>query len=326
MTGTGRGTRKKKSSLLRKLVLLAAFLLVVLLALIALWYLLAGRLPEPIPSPPGPDRPDSQSASCPDVQVVVVPGTWESSPTDDPYNPSANPASLMLNVSRPLQQQFPPSRADVYTVPYVAQFSNPVAFPPDGQQSYNNSRAAGMAAANDILIRRHAECPLTSFLLTGFSQGAVIAGDIASSIGAGDGPVPEDLVLGVGLIADGRRDPSAATNIGAPVVGVGAELSLAGLQIPGITMTGPRPGGFGELADRTVEICAPSDGICDAPARALAPGNWIGSALRLLEYNNNPVHALYNSYVVDGNGTTATQWMARWAAEKIAAAPTPPHS
>nr|WP_271210382.1 cutinase family protein [Rhodococcus wratislaviensis]GLK35606.1 cutinase [Rhodococcus wratislaviensis] len=326
MSLTGRGTRKKKSSLLRKLMVLIVILLVILVAVIALWYLLAGRLPKPIPTPPGPERPNAQPASCPDVQVVVVPGTWESSPTDDPYNPTANPASLMLNVSRPLQEQFEPSRADVYTVPYVAQFSNPIAFPPDGQQSYNNSRGAGTAATNDILIRRHAECPLTSFLITGFSQGAVIAGDVASSIGAGDGPVPADLVLGVGLIADGRRDPAAATNIGQPVAGVGAELSLAGLQIPGITMTGPRPGGFGDLTDRAVEICAPSDGICDAPAQALKPSNWIGSGLRLLEYNNNPVHALYNSYVVDDSGTTATQWIAGWAAEKIEAAPTPAHS
>ncbi|MEV0947142.1 cutinase family protein [Rhodococcus sp. NPDC049939] len=324
MTLTRRRTRKRGGRL-RKLVVLIVVLAVILAALIALWYILAGRLPKPIPIPPGPERPSAQPATCPDVQVVVVPGTWESSQTDDPYNPSANPASLMLNVSRPLQEQFESSRADVYTVPYVAQFSNPVALPPDGQQSYNKSRAAGTKATEDILIRRHEECPLTTYLLTGFSQGAVIAGDVASSIGNGDGPVPADLVLGVGLIADGRRDPGAATEIGTPVAGVGAELSLDGLKIPGITMTGPRPGGFGELADRTVDICAPSDGICDAPPEALKPSNWISSGLRLLEYNNNPVHAMYNSYVVNGSGVTATQWIADWAAEKIEAAPVPAH-
>ncbi|MER5838497.1 cutinase, partial [Streptomyces sp. NPDC002130] len=108
--------------------------------------------------------------------------------------------------------------------------------------------------------------------------------------------------------------------------GVGAELSLNGLKLPGLTMTGPRPGGFGDLNDRTYQICAPSDGICDAPAAALNPTNWLSSAPRLLEYYNNPVHAMYNSFQVDPNGTTATQWMAQWAAEKIDAAPTPPHS
>lgn len=311
--------------MLRKLVIAVAILLVLLLIAIVAWYLLAGLGGKIPPTPPGPERPSAQPASCPDVQVVSVPGTWESSATDDPYNPTANPASLMLNITKPLQARFDPSRADVYTVPYVAEFSNPIAFPPDGQESYNTSRTAGTKVATDLLSRRHAECPLTRYLLVGFSQGAVIAGDIAASIGAGNGPVPADLVLGVGLIADGRRDPGAGTHIGPPVAGVGAELSLDGLQVPGISMRGAREGGFGKLDERTVEICAPSDGICDAPPHAFRPGNWLSSAARLLEYFNNPVHAMYNSFVVDDAGTTATQWITNWAVEKIETAPRPPH-
>ncbi|GAA4484228.1 cutinase family protein [Rhodococcus olei] len=310
--------------LLRTLIVLIVALLVALVAL-ALWYLLAGRLVPPPPTPPPPTPPAAQPASCPDVQVIAIPGTWESSATDDPFNPTANPNSLMLNVTRPLQAEFGPQRAQVYTVPYVAQFSNPVAFPPDGQQSYNKSRSEGTAKATEVMSSMHAQCPLTTFVLTGFSQGAVIAGDIAASIGAGTGPVPADRVLGVGVIADGRRDPAAAPTIGPPVSGVGAEVALAGLKLPGITMTGARPGGFGSLADRAVQICAPSDGICDAPTGALRPGNLMASAARLTEYVNNPVHALYNTFRVDENGTTATQWMTNWAADKVRAAPTPAH-
>lgn len=307
----------------RKIVVLGALLLLVLV--LALWYMLAGRLDVPGPiTPPGPEEPQSQPASCPDVQVVAVPGTWESAVGDDPYNPTANPASLMLNVTRPLQEQFDPQRADVYTVPYVAQFSNPVALPPDGQQSYNNSRSAGTAAVNDFLAGRSAECPLTTYILTGFSQGAVISGDVAAQIGAGNGPVPADRVLGVALIADGRRDGVSGIDIGPPVVGVGAELSLGGLRLPGITMTGERPGGFGVLDDRTFQICAPSDSICDAPPDALNPTNWMTAAPRVLEYVNNPIHALYNTFIVDESGTTAPQWITAWAAEKIESAPRPP--
>lgn len=300
--------------------------LLLLTVVLVLWYLLAGRLdiPGPVPSPPGQEEPRSQPASCPDVQVVAVPGTWESAIGDDPYNPAANPYSLMLNVTRPLQERFDAQRADVYTVPYVAQFSNPVALPPDGQQSYNNSRSEGFAATTDILSRRYAECPLTTYVLTGFSQGAVIVGDVAAQIGAANGPIPADRVLGVALIADGRRDGESGTDIGPPVAGVGAELSLDGLRLPGITMTGARPGGFGDLDDRTFQICAPSDSICDAPPAALNPSNWMTAAPRVLEYVNNPIHALYNTYVVDENGTTATQWIAGWAAEKIDSAPHPP--
>ncbi|WP_430335129.1 cutinase family protein [Rhodococcus sp. ACT016] len=329
MSVSGRGTRKSgntRGSRRFGTVAVVAAVLVLLLVVLAIWYLMAGRVPKPAPpTPPGPTPPSAQPADCPDVQVISVPGTWESNAADDPHNPTANPASLMLNVTRPLQQSFSPQRADVYTVPYVAQFSNPVALPPDGQESYNNSRAAGTAATIDVIERRHAECPLTTYLLTGFSQGAVIAGDVAARIGAGDGPVSPDLVLGVGLIADGRRDPAAAPTVGPQVAGVGAELSLSGLKLPGITMTGARPGGFGALADRAVQICAPTDGICDAPADALKLGNWLSSASRLGEYYNNPVHAQYNSFVVDGNGTTATQWITSWASEKVETAPSPAH-
>ena len=317
----------RRRSLLAILIGLVAAGIVILLVILLLWYLLAGRLPKPgppTPTPPGPP-PRSQPASCPDVQVIAIPGTWESSSNDDPHNPTANPASLMLNVTRPLQEKFPDSRADVYTIPYVAQFSNPIAFPPDGQQSYNNSRTEGTRKAIDVMTGMHANCPLTNFVIAGFSQGAVIAGDITSQIGAGNGPVPADQVLGVTLIADGRRNGDAAM-VGPNPPGDGAEVALKGLSVPGIKMTGPRPGGFGSLTDKVHEICAPGDLICDAPRAALSPANIPGSIAKLAGAYGNPVHARYNSFVVDSSGTTATQWTAAWAADLIDAAPKPAHS
>jgi hypothetical protein len=317
---------KRKRRLLPKLL---AVVVVLGLIVVALWYLLAGRLPKEIPSPlpgPGPDQPQSQPADCADVAVIAIPGTWESAVGDDPYNPTANPASLMLNVTRPLQEQFDPSRASVYTVPYVAQFSNPVAFPPDGQQSYNNSRTEGTAAAEAELTRVSDRCPLTSYVLAGFSQGAVIAGDIAADIGAGNGPVAADKVLGVTLIADGRRDGTSGTDIGPPVDGVGAEVALGGLDLPGITMTGARPDGFGALNDRVNQICAAGDLICAAPSEGLSLRNIPQSIGILAGAAGNPVHASYNSFVVDDAGTTSTQWTAGWAAGLISSAPEIPHS
>ncbi len=71
-------------------------------------------------------------------------------------------------------------------------------------------------------------CPLTSYVLVGFSQGAVIAGDLASDIGNGRGPVDEDLVLGVTLIADGRRQAGVGQDVGPNPPGQGAEITLAG--------------------------------------------------------------------------------------------------
>jgi hypothetical protein len=320
------GSRRKRSPLKVFLGVIAA-IVVVIIVIVALWYLLAGRLKEPSPGPaPGPGKPQSQPASCPDVFVMSIPGTWESNAADDPYNPTANPASLMLNVSKPLQGQFPPGRATVYTVPYVAQFSNPVAIPPDGQASYNVSRSEGTTKATDALASTYRDCPLTNYVLAGFSQGAVIAGDIAASIGAGNGPVPADQVLGVTLIADGRRDGTSGNEVGPAVDGTGAEVALGGLDLPGITMTGPRQGGFGSLADRTNTICAPGDLICAAPSDALSLRNIPSSLAALVGAAGNPVHAQYASYVVDGNGTTATQWTEQWAAGLIENAPVPAHS
>ncbi|MET9489267.1 MULTISPECIES: cutinase family protein [unclassified Nocardia] len=324
MTTRRRSGRRSKPA--GCLLLIAAIVIVIIVALL-LWYLLAGRLRLPGPKPPGPKEPTSQSANCPDVLMLGVPGTWESSSTDDPYNPTANPASLMLNITNPVRAQFPNSRVEVYTVPYVAQFSNPIALPPDGQQSYNNSRSEGTQRANEKLTATYHDCPLTSYVIAGFSQGAVIAGDVAAQIGAGKGPVPANKVLGVTVIADGRRDqgPGQAIEIGQPPAGVGAEVALRGLNVPGITMTGPRDG-FGDLANRTFTICAQGDLICDSPKQALNPLNILGSVGTLVKAAGNPVHSLYNGFVVDDSGTTATQWTVSWANGLIEKAPHPAHS
>ncbi|HMZ15242.1 MAG TPA: cutinase, partial [Mycobacterium sp.] len=51
-------------------------------------------------------RPEFQDASCPDVNLIAIPGTWESSPTDDPLNPTQFPIALLRNVTGPLRDQF----------------------------------------------------------------------------------------------------------------------------------------------------------------------------------------------------------------------------
>ncbi|MBJ8346245.1 cutinase family protein [Antrihabitans sp. YC2-6] len=319
------GRTSRRPARRRVLPLLAAVVAAVLVLIVAVlaWMIFKGRPgPGPGPGPGGPEtRPDTQSASCPDVQVVAVPGTWESSSGDDPYNPQPPTGdSLLLHVTGPLAAQFPAERADIYTVPYLAQFAR---FPPNGERSYDESRADGTARTTKILADRHAECPLTTYIIAGFSQGAVIAGDVAAQIAAGNGPVPEDEVLGVMLIADGRRASEQSVPIGPNPGGVGAEVALSGLRVPGISMTGVR-GGFGPLADRTFSICSPGDMICDAPRDAMKPVNMIGSAMTLVASIGNPVHMLYNDFIVEP-GVTATQWTANWAAGLVNGAPHPAH-
>lgn len=301
---------------------LAVLIIVVIVAV--LWW--RGRPSEspPPPPPPVPGEPETQPASCTDVQVIAVPGTWESAVDDDPHAPQANPNALLLQVTGYLQDRFDPSRAEVLTVPYVAEFANPTAPP---QTTYDDSRAAGTAATLEMISERSAECPLTGYVLIGFSQGAVIAGDVAAQIGAGDGPVAQERLLGVGLVADGRRDSegpgAAAQQLGVPA-GQGAEVMLGFLGtipgMPGTTMTGARPGGFGEVADRVVQICAPADLICDAPNEVVS--DLLGTIGKLTQAAAEPVHALYDSNpIIDG--TTATAFLRDWAAEIIEDAPVP---
>ncbi|GFG71251.1 carboxylesterase Culp6 [Mycolicibacter senuensis] len=296
---------------------------------------IADQQPEGVPptssTPPRAKkpRPAYQDASCPDVQLVSVPGTWETSPTDDPLNPTQFPIALLLTVTRPIAEQFDASRVQTYTVPYTAQFHNPLSA--DKQMSYNDSRAEGTRNTIKALTEMNEKCPLTSYVLVGFSQGAVIAGDVASDIGNGRGPVDEDLVLGVTLIADGRRQEGPGGGIDVPPTppGQGAEVTLHELPIlsgMGLTMTGARDGGFGDLDQRTNEICARGDLICAAPREAFSIGKLPATLETLAGGAGQPVHALYGTTDVwSHDGLSAAQWTLNWARELVDNAPHPPH-
>lgn len=339
-----RTTRKKAGSAKNRrrhriLALIAAGAVAVVVALVVLIIVVVVRRPAPsttaIPpsavppttQPGTKPRPAFQDASCPDVSMIAIPGTWESSPTDDPLNPGQFPIALLLNVTRPIQQEFSPQRVQVYTVPYTAQFHNP--FAADKQMSYNDSRSEGTSAAVRAMTEMNDRCPLTSFVLVGFSQGAVIAGDIASDVGNGRGPVDEDLVLGVTLIADGRRQPGVGQEVGSNPPGQGAEITLK--EVPplsalGLTMTGERPGGFGALNNRTYQICGAGDLICAAPQSAFNIANLPRTLEVLAGGAGQPVHALYNTpQFWNFDGQPATLWTLNWARQLIENAPSPPH-
>jgi hypothetical protein len=261
------------------------------------------------------------------VLLVNVPGTWESSVQDDPGNPVQFPNALLHKATATLTQQFPSSRLQAFTTPYTAQFHNPLSG--DTQMSYNASRAEGTRATVQAMTDMNAKCPLTSYVLMGFSQGAVIMGDIASDIGNGRGPVDDDLVLGVTLIADGRRQIGVGNDIGPNPPGQGAEITLHEVPIlsgMGLTMTGERPGGFGDLNGKTNEICAPGDLICAAPEEAFSIANLPTTLNTLAGGAGQPVHALYATtqcWSIDG--APATDWTLNWAHGLIANAPQPKH-
>lgn len=268
----------------------------------------------PIGEPPIPTEPE-QPDWCPEVEVIAAPGTWESAADDDPVNPTANPWSFMLSVTRPLQERYTPDEVKVWTLPYTAEFRS---INSRNEMTYDASRNEGTSTLEGELRHMNDVCPATDYILTGFSQGAVIVGDIANKIGQGHGAVPADKIRGVALVADGRREPGVGQVPGNPVAGVGAEVALEPLNllvqpvVPGATMRGPRPGGFGELQDRTYDICAPDDSICDAPRDV---GNALARAQELAAANG--IHAQYatNPNVIPG--TTTNAWIVDWAIDLI---------
>jgi hypothetical protein len=331
-------SRRKRHRILA-LIAAGAMALVVALIVAVVWIMIRqpdksdtavppSAVPPSAPTTPGTKpRPEFQDASCPDVQMISIPGTWESSPQLDPFNPTQFPIALLLNVTNPIRQQFGNDRLEVYTVPYTAQFHNPLSS--DGQMTYNDSRAEGTQNAVKAMTDMNNRCPLTSYVLVGFSQGAVIAGDIASDIGNGRGPVDADLVLGVTSIADGRRQTGVGMDIGPNPPGQGAEITLHEvpmLQAMGLTMTGPRPGGFGSLNDRTNEICATGDLICSAPEEAFSITNLPRTMEILGGGAGQPVHAMYaTTQFWNLGGQPATAWTLDWAQKVVDAAPHPKH-
>lgn len=252
---------------------------------------------------------------CAAVEVIAAPGTWESNAEDDPFDPQTVEMAMLEHVTRPLQERYSSDDVKVWTLPYVAQFRNANAME---EVTYDDSKAQGNDRLREELVATHTECPRTSFILMGFSQGAAIVGDIANAIGLQNDPIPADRILGVALLADPRRTADAGQVVGNPVAGVGAEVALAPVSgvvqrvVPGATMAGAREGGFGSLDDRTFEICAPDDNICDSPTGVVDGVLRAGDLIQA-----NGVHAMYvtNPNVIPG--TTATQWMVDWAAGLI---------
>ena len=94
------------------------------------------------------------------------------------------------------------------------------------ERPYADSKSDGLSKAKDVLTEIAAKCSETKFTITGYSQGADIAGDLASEIGNSSGPVKAEQILAVGLLAD----PGAGTK-GEAVIG--PQPSGKGLPIRG---------------------------------------------------------------------------------------------
>jgi hypothetical protein len=187
--------------------------------------------------------PTALAGACPAVEAIAVPGTTQTSTQADPDTP----VGVLGTILEPLREHAPVLMSTYYT-PYPATIVGGT----DGG-GYRASKDAGIDATNARLKTVSAACPQTVFLLTGYSQGADVAGDVAAAIGHDRGVIPANKLLGVGLVADPSQSP-----IGQPTIG---------LSDPGMGFAGVRSGGFGSLTQRNgvISVCAPQDYYCNLP-------------------------------------------------------------
>ena len=187
--------------------------------------------------------PAALAASCPAVEAIAVPGTSQTNPQADPDKP----VGVLANILEPLRKNSPVRLVTYYT-PYPATIVGGT----DGG-GYRASKNAGIDATNARLKAVAGACPNTAFILTGYSQGADVAGDVAAAIGHNRGVIPANKLLGVALVADPSQAP-----VGQPTIG---------LKQPGMGFAGVRSGGFGSLTQRNglLSVCSPQDYYCNLP-------------------------------------------------------------
>lgn len=174
--------------------------------------------------------------ACAATFNMFIPGTWETNENADP----AQAVGMLKPVADALQAEHG-SDAQIYTLPYMAR-----AF--DNGHSYGDSKADALSRADQVLSKVATSCPATKFTITGYSQGADAAGDIASAIGNNSGPIEASRVLAVGLLADPGAGTKGAATVGPKTSGEG--------------IADPRPQGMGKLSGRVASICDPGDLYC----------------------------------------------------------------
>ncbi|MFT3662343.1 MAG: PE-PPE domain-containing protein [Gordonia sp. (in: high G+C Gram-positive bacteria)] len=194
-------------------------------------------------------------SSCGSGGAVIVAGTMA------PRNAEGLPTGGVTGIATRY-------RARGYNVQYV---DYPTHLWPLGETPYDEDVAIGKAATENAVAGYQRRCPGRPVVIAGYSQGARIAGDVLAEAGAGTNRRVSAAGLSGELYSDPRRD--------GPATGRGIENSLFS-PLPGLTMSGPRPGGFGGVP--VTQYCLRGDPICDLPAlNLLGP---ITASDRLLGY------------------------------------------
>ena len=155
----------------------------------------------------------------------------------------------LVNWNRSRFNANPPAGWQIVQVPYYAGV-----FPVVDRQALDASVAEGTAKLDRAVRDVHAACPGTRLVLAGYSEGAVVAGDVLERL-ARETAIPHALLNGV-LYGNPRR-PFGDGGIGGVAGGIETNVPTI---LPGVTMKGGQD--YGDLAVRNV--CNENDGICNS--------------------------------------------------------------
>jgi hypothetical protein len=272
---------------------------------VALAVSMPGIGPAAAQTPADPASHGAAASECADVIVLAVPGTWETNakadrnvvpgmlanvtgpllrqldaaPPEEGASAQSTTTSAAPTTTLPTQTQLPypslspdPSSTQASVraeqVPYVAQVGGPIAGMLTGNPlTLSQSRANGTSALETRMTELAQKCPLSKFVILGYSQGALIAGDELSKIGNRQANIDPSRILAGALLSDPRRspstpDPTSGDTVDEPEKQSAASETMIGPNVGGEGVLGPRDGGMGVLAERVTTMCAPHDSIC----------------------------------------------------------------
>jgi len=175
------------------------------------------------------------AAACPGTAVFETDG----------YNSGES----LVNWNRSGFNANPPAGWQIIQVPYYAGV-----FPVVDSKALDASVAEGTAKLDRAVRDFHAACPGARLVLAGYSEGAVVAGDVLARF-ARETAIPHGLLNGV-LYGNPRR-PFGDGGTGGVAGGIETNVPTI---LPGVTMLGGQD--YGDLAVRNV--CNENDGICNS--------------------------------------------------------------
>lgn len=155
----------------------------------------------------------------------------------------------LANWNRSAFNANPPAGWQIIQVPYYAGV-----FPIVDRQALDASVAEGVGKLERAVYDFHAVCPGSRLVLTGYSEGAIVAGDVLNRLSRAT-VIPRDRIHGV-LYGNPRR-PFGDGGLGGVAGGIETNVPTI---LPGVTMLGGHD--YGGLPVR--DVCNENDGICNS--------------------------------------------------------------